>query len=67
MSEIFETIQASIGEKISNLLFAVVTCISGVGYALYFGVTFALSCIAYLPFLLMILGVFGRMVQSATL
>lgn len=37
MSEIFETVKASIGEQISNLIFAVSTCLAGIVYALSFG------------------------------
>ena len=67
MSEVFETIKASIGEQISNLIFAVSTCLAGIVYALSFGPTFALVCLAYLPVLLIILGVFGSMVRRFTM
>jgi ATP-binding cassette subfamily B (MDR/TAP) protein 1 len=67
MSEIFETLKASIGEQISNLLYAFSTCIAGIVYSLCFGPIFALACIAYLPVLLGILGVFGLMVKKSTL
>lgn len=67
MSEIFETVKASIGEKISNLIFAVATCLAGICYALTFGPTFALVCLAYLPFLLAIIGIFGSMVRKTTI
>ena len=59
IAEIFDTVQASIGEKIANLIFAISTCLSGIIYAMVFGVAFAASCVAYLPILLMIIGVFG--------
>ena len=67
MSEIFETIQGAIGEKVSNLIFAVSTCIAGIGYSIFFGPYFALVCLAYLPLLLIIIAVFGRMVQKTAL
>ena len=67
LSEIFETVKASIGEQISNLIFAVATCIAGIVYALNFGPTFALVCLGYLPVLLIILGVFGSMVRRFTM
>lgn len=67
MAEIFETVQGAIGEKFSNMIFAVSTCVSGMGYALYFAPVYAGICILYLPFLLTILGVFGRMVQKTAL
>ena len=59
IAEIFDTVQASIGEKIANLIFAISTCLSGIIYAMVFGVAFAASGVAYLPILLMIIGVFG--------
>ena len=67
MAEIFDTVQAAIGEKFSNMIFAVSTCISGISYAFYFAPFYALICVMYLPFLLIILAVFGRMVQKTAL
>ena len=67
MSEIFETVKASIGEQISNLIFAVSTCIAGIVYSLSFGADFALVCLAYLPVLLIIIAVFGSMVRRFTM
>ena len=60
-------IKSSIGEKISNLIFACSTCIFGMVYALVYGPVFALICIAYLPVLMGIIGFFGRQVQKSTL
>jgi hypothetical protein len=37
MGEIFETVQASIGEKLSNLIFAIFTGIGGCAFAFYTG------------------------------
>jgi len=62
MGEIFETVQHSIGEKTSNLIFAITTCVSGIIYGLFVGPTFTLCCLAYLPVLFIILAVFGKMV-----
>lgn len=67
MAEIFETCQAAIGEKFSNMIFAVSTCLSGIGYAVYFAPVYAVICLMYLPFLLTILAVFGKMVQRTAL
>jgi ABC-type multidrug transport system fused ATPase/permease subunit len=67
MAEIFDTVQSAIGEKFSNMIFAVSTCVSGIGYAFYFAPLYALICVMYLPFLLIILAVFGRMVQKTAL
>ena len=67
ISEVFETVKASIGEQISNLAFAVATVIAGIVYAISFGPTFALICLAYLPVLLAIIGIFGSMVRRFTM
>jgi ABC-type multidrug transport system fused ATPase/permease subunit len=67
MAEIFETCQGAIGEKFSNMIYAVSTCISGIIYGFYFAPVYAAICVLYLPFLLTILGVFGRMVQRTAL
>ena len=48
-------------------MFAVSTCIAGIVYALTFGPTFAGVCLAYLPVLLTIIGVFGSMVRRFTM
>lgn len=37
------------------------------GYAIYYGPTFALACIAYLPVLMTIIAVFGKRVQKSTI
>jgi ATP-binding cassette subfamily B (MDR/TAP) protein 1 len=62
ISEIFDTVKSSIGEKISNLIFAGSTCCFGMIYALVYGPLYALCCIAYLPFFIAILAIFGKMV-----
>jgi ATP-binding cassette subfamily B (MDR/TAP) protein 1 len=67
ISEIFETVKSSIGEKIANFIFAISTCISGMIYALCYGPTFAVVCIAYLPVLIAIVGIFGLMVRKSSL
>ena len=67
MSEVFETVKASIGEQLSNLAFAIATCIAGIVYALSFAPTFALVCLAYLPVLLGIIAGFGSMVRKFTI
>lgn len=66
ITEIFDTLQSSIGEKVSNLIFAISTCLASMGYAIYYGPTFALACIAYLPVLMTIIAVFGKRVQKST-
>ena len=66
MGEIFETVQSSIGEKFSNLIFAVFTGIGGCFFAFVTGQSYALALIAYLPVFFIILGVFGIMVKNIT-
>ena len=67
INEVFETCKTSIGEKISNMLFAISTCIAGIVYALSFGPKFALVCLLYLPVLMAIIAVFGLKVRKLTL
>ena len=59
MAEVFETVRSAIGEKFSTLIFAITTCLSGIGYAFWYGPIFCLVCLAYLPFLLAMIGIFG--------
>ena len=66
ISEVFENVKSSIGEKISNLLFAISTCVAGIVYALTFGPKFALVCLAYLPVLLATITIFGLQVKRMT-
>ena len=66
MGEIFETVQASIGEKYANLIFAVFTGIGGCIFAFVTGESLALVLIAYLPVFLLILGTFGILVKKIT-
>merc|ERR1719246_308407 len=49
ISEVFETVKTSLGEQISNLMFAVFTLVSSIVYALSFGPLFAGYCLCYLP------------------
>ena len=67
MAEVFETVRSAIGEKFSTLIFAIATCLSGIGYAFWYGPIFTLVCLAYLPFLLGILGGFGTQVKKSAL
>lgn len=67
MGEIFETVQGSIGEKIANLIFACSSFLAGIGYGLFYAPRFTGVCLGYLPVILIILGVFGKMVQKSTL
>ena len=66
INEVFETVKASIGEKIANLMFANTTCIAGIVYALGFAPEFALICLAYLPLLMATIAVFGMRVKNMT-
>jgi ATP-binding cassette, subfamily B (MDR/TAP), member 1 len=62
ITEIFDTLHSSIGEKVANLIFALTTCLASICYGLYFGWKFTLVCAAYLPLLLGFIAVFGRKV-----
>lgn len=42
-------------------------CVGGIGFAFYKGPLFAMICMSYVPVFLIILVVFGRRVQSATI
>ena len=53
--------------KISNLIFALSTCIASIGYALCYGWLFAFLSVAYLPFLMGVIAFFGRSVQKTTI
>jgi len=66
MSEIFETVQNSVGEKYANLIFACSTGVGGCIYAFYTGKLFASVLIAYLPVFFIILGTFGILVKKIT-
>lgn len=67
ITEIFDTCKSSIGEKTANLIFAVSTCVFGIVYALIYGPIYAAVCIAYLPLLMAIIAVFGKLAQNSTL
>lgn len=66
ITEIFDTIKSAIGEKTSQLSYAIFTCIFGMVYAISYGPVYAGCCIAYLPILIFILAFFGKMVQKTT-
>ena len=66
ISAIFETIQLSIGEKVSNLIFSITACFASMVYALYFGWAFAVVCMLYLPFLMGVIAFFGMKVKKQT-
>ena len=67
MFEIFEVIKGTIGEKVAILVFSVASCIAGFLYGFVFSPVYSLLCLAYLPFLFLIMGGFGFVVQSTTL
>ena len=67
MFEIFETIKGSVGEKVAILIFSITSCVAGFIYGFIFSPTYSLLCLAYLPFLFIIMAGFGVVVQSTTL
>ena len=48
-------------------MYAFATCIAGIVYAVAYGPLFAGVCVAYLPILLGILGVFGTMTRKSSM
>jgi hypothetical protein len=49
----------AIGEKYSNIIFSISTLLSGIGIAFYRGADFAGVCTAFVPVLIILIGVFG--------
>lgn len=60
INECFDELQNSIGEKVANLVHAVSTCAASIVYACIYGWEFALICVAYLPFLMGVIAIFGK-------
>ena len=67
LSETFDKVQNSIGDKISTLIFSCSAAAAGIGYGLVYGWAFALACVAYLPFILMTLTIFGLAVKKSSM
>jgi hypothetical protein len=59
IGENFSVITEAIGEKYSNIIFSMSALISGVGIAFYKGADYAAVCLAFLPFLIVLMGIFG--------
>jgi hypothetical protein len=59
IGENFSVITEAIGEKYSNIIFSMAALISGVGIAFYKGADYAAVCLAFLPFLIVLMGIFG--------
>lgn len=59
IGENFSVITEAIGEKYSNIIFSMAALISGVGIAFYKGADYAAVCFAFMPFLIVLMGIFG--------
>lgn len=66
ISEIFQSLKFSIGDKLANLIFAASSCVGGIVLAFYKGPTYAAVCFAYAPVFFIFLGVFGSLVKRST-
>ena len=67
IGETFAAIQDAIGEKFSQLLYTIITCLSALGISLYIGPAFGAIAFAYLPVVIVIMLFFGRQVKAATM
>lgn len=67
IGENFFIVTESIGEKFSNVIFSFATVIGGLGISFYKGADFAGVCCAFLPVIVISLGIFGGQVKKATM
>jgi ABC-type multidrug transport system fused ATPase/permease subunit len=67
IGENFSIITEAIGEKYSNIIFSIATMISGIAIAFYRGADYAGACTAFVPVLVILMGVFGVQVKKATI
>ncbi len=65
IGENFSIITEAIGEKYGNILFSLSTLLSGFGIAFYKGADFAGVCAAFLPLLMLLMGIFGANVKKS--
>jgi subfamily B ATP-binding cassette protein MsbA len=65
--EYFTTIQQSIGEKFSSIIFCSAIVAGGLAIAFYQGPVFAALCLAYFPVVIFALAIFGRQVKKTAL
>jgi ATP-binding cassette subfamily B (MDR/TAP) protein 1 len=59
IGENFFIVTEALGEKYSNIIFAITCMIAGVAIALYKGADFAGVCATFIPVILMVMAVFG--------
>ena len=67
IGENFYIITESLGEKYSNVIFAVSTMVAGVGISLYKGADFAGVCSTFIPVIIILMGTFGAQVKKTTI
>jgi ABC-type multidrug transport system fused ATPase/permease subunit len=63
----FAIISNSIGEKFSNILFAIFTFISGIIIAFVYGPSFAAICLGFFPILFIAMAFFSSKARKAAL
>ena len=66
IGELFFIVTQSIGEKLSNIIFSAACIIASAVTAFVKGADFAGICVAFLPIILVIMGVFGTLVKRST-
>jgi hypothetical protein len=64
MNELFDVVKTSIGDKLGTFIFSASACLSGIIYALFFGIGYGGICALYLPFILAVIGIFGMRVKK---
>jgi ABC-type bacteriocin/lantibiotic exporter with double-glycine peptidase domain len=65
IGQYFETISLGIGESFSQLLHSAGCFIGGIAIAMYYGPILTCVCIAYIPFILIPVVVFGAISKRA--
>jgi ABC-type multidrug transport system fused ATPase/permease subunit len=65
ISEYFSAISVGLGEKLAQLIFSLSILFGGVVIALVRGPVFTCICLAYTPFFVIIIAVFGMVTKKA--
>ena len=67
IGENFFTIQESVGERFSNIVFSLSCFFSGVGIGFYSGADFAAVCFAFFPGVVVLTSIFAILVRKSTI
>ena len=62
MAEYFQAIGEGVGEKVGQLIYAVSMFFGGLGISFYYGPIFTLVALSYLPVMMIIIIIFGKIV-----